>query len=117
MKKPLQTPEKRAFPIRSITIDTFDKNLVGIREHELKFATTIMLSLDDTKRTYGDLLKDFASFLILEKQIVLDEGAVLFYVKTNRHKKVSISGVVDLRNRKLSMLESIESRMLEEYKR
>ncbi len=97
MKKPMPTFSHKAFPVKSVTLDTFDLQLNGLNEHSLSFSKAIPLILDDPKRTYADLLKDFARYLIVEEHIKIDEGTKMYHIKTNVYKKVSISCMVDLR--------------------
>lgn len=100
MSNPLApTPTRKVFPVKSITIDTFDGNLNGINEHTIRFEEPIPLALDDPNETYSELLRKFAQYLIGNVMITLDENTSFFQIKTNVFKKVAISCLVDTRSK------------------
>lgn len=99
MKQSKPPKTTRAFPIKKVIIDTFDKDMNGINEHALSFKEAVPLRLDDATLSYADSLREFALYLIKEKEVVPDKKTVVLHVKTNTFKKVSISCLVNLRRK------------------
>jgi len=99
-KRPLPIAESRAFPMKGVTIDTFDEKMNGIQEHSLGFAKVVPLIKDEPEDTYADKLRDFAKYLLKQGDFKPDEKTRFFHIKTNTYKKISISCLVKMKGKR-----------------
>lgn len=93
---PTESAETKVFPVKALTIDTFDIQKNGISEQYVKLKEPLFIVYSPEGDSLVDGLRKVLIALVKQKLFIPEKTAVICHVKTSRYKGTNLSCLYDL---------------------